>query len=97
MFWIHGGGFKEGASGSAGPDVLEAQLYDGCRLAAAQDVVVVSVNYRLNVFGFAAFPQKSNPEIYDANQGLQDQREGMRWVQHHIASFGGNAESVTIF
>jgi len=95
MLWIHGGGFKEGASES--PEVLGTTTYDGCRLAALQDVIVVSLNYRLNLFGFAAFPQESNPELFHANLGLQDQREGMRWVQNHIASFGGKAESVTIF
>lgn len=88
MVWLHGGGFQFGSSGR--------DTYDGSRLAA-QGVVVVSLNYRLGVFGFLATPGLDRESGTSGNWGLQDQQEALRWVQRNIASFGGDAGRVTLF
>ncbi|KAL1441257.1 hypothetical protein MTO96_008679 [Rhipicephalus appendiculatus] len=87
MVWIHGGGFN---SGSASMD-----LYDGAILAAAGDVVVVSMNYRLGVFGFISLPNDRTP--VNGNQGLLDQVFALRWVHDNIVNFGGDPARVTLF
>jgi para-nitrobenzyl esterase len=79
LVWIHGGAYVNG-SGST-------PWYDGSSLARRGDAIVVSINYRLGVFGF----------FRDNNLGLLDQIEALRWVQKHIASFGGDPNNVTIF
>lgn len=91
MFWIHGGGLLAG-SGAAG-------MYRGERLAAQEDVVVVTVNYRLGVFGFLALPALSgeDPHHSSGNYGLQDQVAALEWVKRNIAAFGGDPGNVTIF
>lgn len=81
VVWIHGGGLT---TGSAHQD-----YYIGDNLAA-EDVVVVSMNYRLGALGFLGH------EDTEANQGIADQREAMEWVQRNVAEFGGDAENVTI-
>jgi para-nitrobenzyl esterase len=89
MVWIHGGGFINGA----GSD------YDARVLTAKGDAVVVTINYRLGVFGFLALPGLS-AEARDhasGNFGLQDQQAALRWVRRNIAAFGGNPGNVTIF
>ncbi|ODH47352.1 hypothetical protein GX48_06523 [Paracoccidioides brasiliensis] len=85
LFWIHGGSFRFG-SGSL-------PLYDGSSFAANQDVVVVTVNYRTNVFGFPGSPELP---VGERNLGLLDQRLALDWVHRNIAPFGGNPEKVTI-
>ncbi|KAH6930283.1 hypothetical protein HPB50_012295 [Hyalomma asiaticum] len=87
MVWIHGGGYN---AGSASMD-----LYDGAILAAAGDVVVVSINYRLGIFGFVTLPSDRMPVL--GNQGLLDQVLALRWVQDNIAKFGGDPARVTLF
>mmetsp|Transcript_13799 Transcript_13799/g.25307 ORF Transcript_13799/g.25307 Transcript_13799/m.25307 type:complete len:554 (-) Transcript_13799:95-1756(-) len=94
MLWIHGGGFIEGASES--PMIPYTSFYDGCRLAAQQGVVVVSLNYRMSIFGFGTFGPAPHG-LFDANWGFQDQREGMRWVKNNVAAFGGDSKLVTVF
>ncbi|CAH2047746.1 unnamed protein product, partial [Iphiclides podalirius] len=84
MFFIHGGGYKSG-SGNVdfyGPDFL-----------VAQDVVVVTINYRLEVLGFLCLETKEVP----GNAGLKDQVAALRWVNRNISNFGGDPENVTIF
>ncbi|XP_061533546.1 cocaine esterase isoform X1 [Phycodurus eques] len=83
MMWIHGGGFTLGS----------ASMYDGSALAAYQDVVVVLIQYRLGVLGFLS----TGDEHLPGNSGLLDQVEALRWIQKHIANFGGDPASVTIF
>jgi para-nitrobenzyl esterase len=90
MVWIHGGGFTGGA-GSPG-------YFDGSQLAL-HGVVMVTFNYRLGVFGFLAHPELSaeSPQHVSGNYGLLDQIAALNWVQHNIASFGGDPTRVTIF
>ena len=81
MVWIHGGGFSTGATSDPS--------YNGARLAAVGDVVVVSIAYRVGALGFAP--------VGDSNCGLRDQLLALEWVSDHIASFGGDPENVTVF
>jgi len=88
MLWIHGGGFEFGSSASA--------TYDGSVLAA-QGVVVVSINYRLGVFGFLATSQLDGESGTSGMWGLLDQIAALQWVQQNIANFGGDPNRVTVF
>lgn len=88
MFWIYGGGFTGGDSWSGG-------MYDGAKLAGRHDVVLVSVNYRLNAMGFSTYIAGPNGEIGSA--AMADQRMGMQWTHNNIANFGGDSSKVTIF
>ncbi|TMA36097.1 MAG: carboxylesterase family protein [Deltaproteobacteria bacterium] len=90
MFWIHGGGNVQGGS----------DFYDGGALAVHQNVVVVSVNYRLGPLGWlrhAALREGATPEEKSGNFGTLDLIHALRWVHANIAPFGGNPASVTIF
>lgn len=90
MVWIHGGGLTRGSA--AHP------VYDG-RALAGKGVVLVSINYRLNIFGFLAHPaltdesERGSSGVY----GLLDQIAALRWVYDNIAAFGGDPDNVTIF
>ena len=86
LVWIHGGGFVIGSGAQS--------IYDASRLARRGDVVAVTINYRLGVFGFLDLGQ---PERASANAGLLDQIAALAWVRDHIAVFGGDANDVTIF
>jgi len=89
FFWIYGGALTVGASREA--------LYDGARLAA-RGIVVVSINYRLGVFGWLAHPELSaeSPKGVSGNYGLLDQIEALQWVRQNIRAFGGDPSNVTI-
>jgi para-nitrobenzyl esterase len=89
LVYIHGGAFATGSG-----DVL---VYDGERLAA-RGVVVVTLNYRLGVFGFFAHPEltRESPHTASGNYGLLDQIAALEWVQRNIAAFGGDPGAVTI-
>jgi hypothetical protein len=90
MVWIYGGGYAAGASSEP--------RQDG-EVLAKKGVVVVNMNYRLNVFGFLAHPAlaKETPHNSSGNYGLLDQVAALEWVQKNIKAFGGNPENVTIF
>ena len=90
LFWIHGGGYTGGSGSTA--------LYDGTRLAA-DGAVVVTINYRLNVFGFLAHPALSaeSPHGASGNYGLLDMVAALEWVRDNVALFGGDPDRVTIF
>ncbi|MCF2127525.1 carboxylesterase family protein [Strepomyces sp. STD 3.1] len=83
MVWIYGGAYKLGHSGSPG--------YDARRIAADGDLVVVTLNYRLGMEGFAHI------EGAPANRGLLDQVAALEWVRDNIAAFGGDPGRVTVF
>lgn len=89
LVWIHGGGFGSGST--------SVPIYDGRRLAG-QGVVVVSLNYRLGIFGFLAHPALSAESEHrvSGNYGLLDMVAGLQWVRHNIARFGGDPDNVTI-
>lgn len=90
MFWIHGGGYSAGSA-------IEQVCYDGFNLAKLDDVVVVTVNHRLNAFGYldmSAFGEKYKNSV---NVGMADLVEALRWVRDNIARFGGDPDNVTIF
>jgi para-nitrobenzyl esterase len=90
MVWFHGGGFDQGTGGSIG--------YDGAGLAKHQDVVVVTVNHRLNVLGYLYLSEVGGPDFTDsANIGQQDLVAALRWVQNNISAFGGDPNKVLIF
>lgn len=90
MVWIYGGGFQAGASSEP--------RQDGENLAK-KGVVVVSMNYRLGVFGFFAHPELTKESDHNAsgNYGLEDQLAALQWVQRNIHAFGGDPKNVTIF
>jgi para-nitrobenzyl esterase len=89
MVWVHGGGNVEG---SAEWPPLGATL-------AREGVVVVSLNYRLGVFGFFAYPALAaeSPHHVSGNYGHLDQVEALRWVKRNISRFGGDPNNVTVF
>jgi para-nitrobenzyl esterase len=90
MVWLHGGGFAVG-SGSL-------PAYNGSRLAARGDVVVVTINHRLNVFGHLYLGEiAGEPFAQSANVGMLDILAALQWVRDNIAAFGGDAGNVTIF
>jgi para-nitrobenzyl esterase len=90
MVWIHGGSFISGSGSSF--------LYDGKSFAEQGDVVVVTINYRLGVFGFLHLDGVGGGE-YSAsgNCGLLDQAVALKWVNENIEAFGGDPNNVTIF
>ncbi|XP_040838118.1 liver carboxylesterase 1-like [Ochotona curzoniae] len=83
MVWIHGGGLVTGA----------ASLFNGLTLSAHENVVVVTIQYRLSIWGFFS----TGDEHSRGNWGHWDQVAALRWVRNNIANFGGNPGSVTIF
>ena len=90
MVWIHGGAFVTGA-GTLG-------TYNGKRLAALGDVVVVTINYRLGAFGFLNLADATDGKLPgNGTEGLTDQIAALRWVKENIANFGGDAGNVTVF
>ncbi len=89
MVFIHGGGFQN--DGSSDP------LYNCANFAAAHDLVFVTINYRLNVFGFVNFAV-IDPSFEDsAYLGIKDQVAALKWVKENIEEFGGNPDNITIF
>ncbi len=90
MVWYHGGGF----TGGSGGDVR----YDGSNLARRHDVVVVTVNERLNAFGFLYLAEVGGAQFADSgNAGLLDLVASLQWVRDNIHEFGGDPTNVTIF
>ena len=83
MVWIHGGGNLQGMGAS----------YDPRRMVERGDVVVVTINYRVGVFGFLSHPGLAGSGTF----GLQDQQAALRWVRRNAAFFGGDPRNVTVF
>ncbi|MFF0270948.1 carboxylesterase/lipase family protein [Kribbella sp. NPDC004536] len=82
VVWIPGGGFFSGAGSS----------YEASKFAARGDVVVVTVNYRLGIFGFFGYPGLPGSGTF----GVQDQQAALRWVQRNARAFGGDPRNVTV-
>ncbi|MGK2317330.1 carboxylesterase/lipase family protein [Gordonia rhizosphera] len=90
MVFIHGGAYILGTAATP--------LYDGSLLARAQDVIVVTVQYRFGPFGYLDLSAYSTEERrFDSNLGLKDQVAALSWVQRNIAAFGGDPANVTVF
>ena len=90
LFWIHGGGFTAGSS-------HELPSYDGENLAKKGDVVVVSINHRLNVLGFLDLSAYGDKYKHSANNSILDMAMALEWVKNNISNFGGDPNNVTIF
>lgn len=89
MVWFHGGGFSSGDGSSA--------AYEGVNLAKRGDVVVVTVNHRLNVFGYLALGHYGGGFEDSAVAGVLDMVQALEWVRDNIESFGGDPNTVMIF
>jgi para-nitrobenzyl esterase len=90
MVWLHGGGYTGGSDG--------APTYDGTNLARKQNVVVVGINHRLNVFGYLYLGKIGGAKYADSgNAGMLDCVLALEWVRDNIAHFGGDPNNVTIF
>jgi para-nitrobenzyl esterase len=89
MVWFHGGAFLRGAA--------SWEVYDGENLARDQDVVVVTVNHRLNAFGFSDLSQFDPRYKGSGNAGMLDLLAALEWVRNHAEEFGGDPQNVTIF
>ncbi|RRQ49375.1 carboxylesterase/lipase family protein [Maribacter algicola] len=90
MFWIHGGGFTAGSS-------HELPSYDGENLSKKGDVVVVSINHRLNVLGFLDLSAYGEKYKHSANNSILDMVMALEWVKANIENFGGDPNNVTVF
>jgi para-nitrobenzyl esterase len=89
MVWIHGGAFTLGSASDP--------WYDGTSFAARHDIVVVSLNYRLGILGFAYLKDLAGEDAaYTGNCGLLDQIAALQWVRENIAAFGGDPDQVTV-
>ncbi|WP_164740126.1 carboxylesterase/lipase family protein [Xanthomonas sp. BRIP62418] len=90
LFYIHGGGYTTGSGSDP--------LYDGVRLCKRGDVVVVTVNHRLNLFGYLSLAQLGDAGFADSgNAGQLDLIQALQWVRQHAGEFGGDAGNVTVF
>ncbi len=86
LFWMHGGGFGSGAG----------WLYDGSTLAQRNDVVVVTINYRLGALGYLTSPALDAEQGNSGNYGFLDQIAALKWVHRNITAFGGDPSRVAI-
>lgn len=90
MVWIHGGGQEHGSA-------VEIMAYDGEELAKWGDVVVVSVNHRLNALGYLDLSAYGEEYRYSGYAGMMDLVQSLRWIQDNIEGFGGDSDNVMLF
>ena len=90
MFWIHGGGFSVGSGN-------ELRMFDGVNMATHGDVVLITINHRLNVLGYLNLAAYGDEYAESANAGMLDIVQALSWVHDNIANFGGDPGNVTIF
>ena len=90
LVWFHGGGFSTGSG-------IEHFAYDGENMSRFGDVVVVTLNHRLNVLGYLDLSAYGEKYRYSGNAGNADLVEALRWVKRNISAFGGDPDNVTIF
>ena len=90
MVWLHGGGLVAGSG--------NCSTYNGSALAK-KGVVIISVNYRLGVFGFMSHPEltSESPNKASGNYGITDQIQALKWVRKNITAFGGDPDNITVF
>jgi para-nitrobenzyl esterase len=86
LVWLHGGGYFDGASND----------YDATKLVTRGHMVVVTINYRLNLFGFMAHPALDAEGHAFGNYGIMDMQAALKWVQRNAAAFGGDPNNVTL-
>ncbi len=89
MVFLHGGGLATGAGSES--------RYNGQTLANNQNVIVVTINYRLGYLGYLSLPELTQEQGHSGNYGFLDQNLALKWVNKNIASFGGNPHQVTLF
>lgn len=90
MVWLHGGGYSNGSS-------IEQVAYEGDALAQSGDVVVVTLNHRLNILGYLDMSSFGEKYYNSVNAGMADIVEALRWVRDNIQGFGGDPDNVTVF
>lgn len=90
MVWLHGGGFAAGSS-------IEQVAYEGDKLSEFGDVVVVTLNHRLNILGYMNLSAFGDKYVNSANAGNADMVAALKWIQENITAFGGDPDNVTIF
>ena len=90
MVWLHGGAYSFGSA-------IEHVAYEGENLSRDEDVVVVSVNHRLNILGYLDLSPYGEKYANTANLGMDDIIAALRWIQENISRFGGDPENVTLF
>jgi len=93
LVWIYGGSFETGGIGKKGSGI--GLTYDAQELCKDTECIVITINYRLNVFGFLDFSSFSHE--FDSNIGIKDVICALEWIQTNIAEFGGNPNNVTLF
>ena len=89
MLWLHGGGFRGGSGSNPG--------WDGTNLCLRGDVVVITINHRLNVMGFANLSAFNSDFAASGQAGMLDIVHALKWVQNNISQFGGDPNRVMIF
>lgn len=89
MYWIYGGGYTVGSSAMP--------LYEGENFVKNNDVILVTANYRVGIFGFMSHPALEKKAEHHTNAGVADAIAGLKWVQNNISEFGGNPNNVTVF
>ena len=85
LIWIYGGGYMSGTS--------TLDVYDALIMAASNDVIVASINYRVGAFGFLYLDTEEAP----GNMGLYDQALAIKWIKDNVGSFGGDGDALTLF
>ena len=90
MVWLHGGGYSAGSA-------IEQVAYEGENMSREGNVVVVSVNHRLNILGYLDLSSYGKEYENSGNAGMDDIIMALKWVQKNIAAFGGDPENVTLF
>ncbi len=90
MVWLHGGGFSTGSA-------VEQATYDGASLAREGDVVVISVNHRLNVLGYLDLSAYGDEYKYSGNIGILDLIDALKWIHKNAEVFGGDPDNITLF
>lgn len=90
MFFTHGGGYSDGCAHAM-------YCYDGEAISDYGDVVMVSINHRLNIFGFLDCEKHGRQYVNSGNRGMEDIVLALKWVRNNIVNFGGDPDNVTIF